>query len=197
MKKVLPFIRDSTIAGIFVLVPILVMVFLFEKVWRVLHPFVARSMARLGLEHPAVLLVLTAVALIAGCFLLGVLLRFPMVTGIRGWFEESLLRFIPGYQYFRMILGERLGVEKGDFVAILAEIDGWQPALLVEEIPDGRCVVYIPGVPDTTSGSVHVVSADAIRHLDAPLATVMKSVRFYGRGLGPIAGRVTTPNQKL
>lgn len=187
MNKLGAFLRQTFLSGVFLLIPALIFVVLFGKVWRILKPPVTRIMAGLGLEHPAVALVVTTILIIVLCFAAGLVVRFAFVKNIRGWLEENVLRFIPGYQYFRMMFGEQLGSYSENSVAVLVEFDGWQPAILVEEMADGRVVAFIPGVPDTTHGSVHIVPADQVRRLDAPVPAVMRTLRFYGSGIGEIA----------
>jgi hypothetical protein len=115
-------------------------------------------------------------------------MRLPVFRALREAIERNLLRFIPGSEYAKVVLAEKLGAERGSHApTVLVEIDGWQPAILVEETADGRCVVYVPGAPGATSGSVHIMDAASVRRLDAPLSAILKSLRFYGRGLGRIA----------
>jgi uncharacterized membrane protein len=202
MRRFLVYVRQTTIAGLLLLVPFLVILLLFEKLHVKLRPFVHRMSEPLGLHGvvaSVVVWVLTVLVLGAICFAAGLVLRLPVLKAARDWLENNLLRFIPGYEYFRMLLAEKLGSEDdAHSQMVLVEIDGWQPAMLIEQIADGRCVVYVPGAPNAADGSVHILPGESVRNLDAPLSAVMKSLRFYGRGLGQIAGKAAlAANQKL
>jgi uncharacterized membrane protein len=184
------YLRQTAIAGVFLLIPFLVLYVLFEKVYTRVHPVVHRAAVRLGWERilgSMTVSILSILALLLLCFAAGLLVRLPAFAAFRNWIENSLLRFLPGYDYVKMILAEKLGAEQdAKAEMVLAEIDGWQPAMLVERTPDGLCVVYVPGAPHAADGSIHVVAAESVRRLDAPMSAVLKSLRFYGRGMGEI-----------
>ena len=57
-----------------------------------------------------------------------------------------------------------------------------QYALVVEQLPDGRAVVFVPSVPAATLGQLHVVSMDDVTLLDVPVQDLLNAVTQWGAG---------------
>jgi len=53
----------------------------------------------------------------------------------------------------------------------------------VQELPDGRSMVYIPSAPNTWSGVTQILPADQITYLDTPMMSVMELTERYGFGV--------------
>lgn len=66
---------------------------------------------------------------------------------------------------------------------IIAKLDDQsQLAFEVEHVDAGTVVVYVPGAPDSRSGSVVYLKPDRVEPLDITFAEVTKSLRQFGRG---------------
>ena len=56
---------------------------------------------------------------------------------------------------------------------------------LVDRLPDGRRVIYLPGAPDPRAGSVMVMDADRVEPVQTTFVRATAALRALGRGLGP------------
>lgn len=77
-----------------------------------------------------------------------------------------------------------IGFEENSTIpTVLARIeDAWQYGFLVEEIEGDQYVVYIPGAPNPTSGSVYILEKSRIKVTNIPLKDTMKTLRGLGAG---------------
>ena len=57
-------------------------------------------------------------------------------------------------------------------------------AFIVDELPNGDCVIFIPLAPTPTIGNVIVASKDKFERLDVPLVSVVNSLTLWGIGSG-------------
>jgi uncharacterized membrane protein len=66
----------------------------------------------------------------------------------------------------------------------LASIEeGHCPALVMDELADGRLVVFVPGSPAPMSGALYIFTPDRVTYLDVPLMPFMKALSSWGLGL--------------
>jgi hypothetical protein len=184
MANVFKRLRALMAAGVFILLPTTVLLLVLAKGYSMIHPVMLKLALALGFD-----------SLIGGRFvvIMGILLLFLLAGSLVGltqgvgskWLERNILHFIPGYAYIRMRLDDMLAAESGkQHEAILARIDdGWSPGMLVERGADGRCVVFMPDVPQGNSGSVYIMEPDQVKVLNVPFSELNDSVRNYGKGL--------------
>jgi hypothetical protein len=55
-------------------------------------------------------------------------------------------------------------------------------AFVMEELADGRCVVFVPGSPKPSNGSVHIYPRECVRLIDASHVQVADCVSHWGIG---------------
>jgi uncharacterized membrane protein len=60
-----------------------------------------------------------------------------------------------------------------------------QLAFEVDQLADGRRVVYIPSAPDPRAGTVLVMDKNRVEHLPMTFVAAISSFRALGRGVGP------------
>jgi hypothetical protein len=110
-----------------------------------------------------------------------------MASLFRQQIESTLQRFIPHYDYYRAIVEQRLNLNKADTpsrpTVLVRQMGGWQPGVLVETHPSGEQVVFLPGSPKTTDGTVLVVGPDDVRFLDKPESVLNEVLLKNGAGL--------------
>jgi uncharacterized membrane protein len=178
----------NVFAGLFLMLPISVIIMIVLKVYGMLFAPVRAFALELGIERPFLVQLLLIFILLMICFVAGLLMHASAVSKFRDRLESGVLRFVPGYEFVRMRLAMMMGKDESALErAILVRIDdGWSPAMLIEEGPDGKCTVFIPDVPKSNSGSVYLVEPDQVRHLNVKFKDLDIAIRNYGRGLGKI-----------
>lgn len=185
MQRAFHRLRDTLIAGMFLLLPVVVLVVVLVRVYQVVHPLLVKLVGAFGIHDLFGVRIMIIVVIMVICLLAGLLVRSPRVVHWREWLEDNVLRTLPGYEYMRMRIMETLGKDNvaTDRAVLVRTGDGWVPAMLVERAADGRCVIFTPDVPQCNTGSVLIVEAGDVMALNVPYARLNKSVRNYGKGL--------------
>jgi uncharacterized membrane protein len=76
---------------------------------------------------------------------------------------------------------------KKRITAALAELDGaLVPALVVEELADGRYVVFVPAAPSPSQGAVYILTRERVHLIDAGVSQLTKCVARWGVGAGEL-----------
>jgi len=51
----------------------------------------------------------------------------------------------------------------------------------MDKLDDGRCVVFVPGVPRALVGSLHIIVADRVQMLEMSIPAALDVIRGYPR----------------
>ena len=136
--------------------------------------------------HP----VLVAVVLLALlCLGIGLLVRTAAGRVTRRVLERRVFEQIPGYRLAKAFTGDGPLAEQGGRAlrpALAAIEDGQCPALVMDELADGRLVVFVPASPAPMSGAVYVFSPDKVTYLNVPVLPFLKVISSWGLGLREI-----------
>jgi uncharacterized membrane protein len=138
------------------------------------------------LGHPVLAAVVLLVLL---CYVFGLLLRSATARAGRRVLERRIFEQVPGYRLVKAFAGDGPLAEHGGRAmrpALAAIEEGQCPALVMDELADGRLVVFVPGTPAPMSGALYVFTPDKVTYLDVPLLTFMKVVSSWGLGLREI-----------
>jgi uncharacterized membrane protein len=183
------FAKTTVIGGLVFVVPLFVLVWLGAKALKLLRRVAEPLAALLPLDR--VIGVLAADALVVAlliivCFIGGLLARVSSAYHFVKRAESGVLWRIPGYGFIRA-LTETL--DKNTAASTMRPVlihfdDAAQLAFEVDQLPDGRRVVYIPSSPDPRAGSVMVMDADRVEPLPLTFMAALRDLRALGRGLG-------------
>ena len=185
MRNLLRFLRTTVVGGLLFLVPLVVLGAIVERALRIAHRVSDPLANRLFPDaRPSVLLASAALLLALFCFLAGLLAMAGPARRMIAWLESGLLAKIPGYLLLKAAGQSALGVEsQSQYPVVLARIeDAWQFGFIVERLPDEHFAVYVPGAPNTMSGSVYFMSAERVRPTEIPMHHAMKCLRGMGAG---------------
>ena len=175
-----PFLR-AAIDGLMVVVPIGAIVLL---VLGILHALRDATAPLAGpFVHPMIIGVLLFIVI---CLAVGYVVRSAIGRAVRQALEAALFEKIPGYRLFKAFAGD--GPLAGDDEkpmrpAIVSLDDAQCPALVMDELPDGRLIVFLPGSPTSMSGALQIMTADRVTLLDVPLLPFLKAIASWGLGL--------------
>ncbi|HMC97579.1 MAG TPA: hypothetical protein VKG92_08005 [Flavobacteriales bacterium] len=182
--------RTTLLAGLFVLLPLFVIVWVLKKIRSALQGPVQTLAETTGVQHVFgvfTITILTLLALVLVTYLAGLFLRAGTVGRFSGWLEENMMRYVPGYGRVRQMLKAHLGtVDDGPAPqpALFDAGNGHQPAVLLEELSGGRCVIFLPGVPDPESGGTLLTDRANVHVLKTTMAEFNACIRNFGEGLG-------------
>lgn len=191
------FVRTTVLGGIVFLVPLAVLVLLAVKSAGVLRRL-AQPVARV-LPVQSALGFLTAdlvviLALLLACFLAGLLAHVSLAQRLITKAETSVLWHVPGYGLVKALTdsvdtGASLPMQR-TMRPILAHFDDYtQLAFEVDQLDDGRRIVYLPSAPEPRAGTVLVLDAARVEPLPLSFLAAMDGLRKLGHGLGPALRR--------
>ena len=180
------FLKSVVVGGFFVILPLVVVLFFASEAVQTLMELVEPVADLLPFGKTANLL-LAGAAVALGCLLLcfaaGVLVRTRWGAALVDWLERALLEKVPMYSTIRS-LGRQVAGEASDrFVP--AEVDlfgarGRVLAMIVERLPDGRLLTFVPTAPTSTVGQLHLVWPEQVRELDVSLADFAGCIGQWG-----------------
>jgi uncharacterized membrane protein len=190
------FLRDTLIQGLFVFLPIGVLVFILERAFSLIQALSTTLGGKLleghwlGIPLP----VLTAIALlILIVFVLGLFSGAGGNLASDSWLERNLLQYIPGYSTLRATALATFGqgAEGALQPAVLRREEGVEElVLIVEELPGDRYTLFLPESPSPTTGTLLIVKRELVEPLDGKLLKTLQAFRHMGLGAGNIAERI-------
>lgn len=186
-------IRRAFFEGAMVVVPlgaiVLLIIGIIHKLEEAADPLSGRYI------HPVVV----AIVLLLALFLVvGLAVRSAMGRWARAGLESLLFERIPGYRLAKAFVGEGMPLARGGrrIRTALASIEeGHCPALVMDELADGRLLVFVPGSPAPMSGAIYIFTPDRITYLDVPLLPFLKSISSWGLGLPEMLRAQDAPHQ--
>jgi uncharacterized membrane protein len=174
-------VRRALLDGVLVVLPIGAIVLLVLNIVAKLRQAADPLSDRFA--HPAIAAV---AALVLLCLVIGFLIRSAAGQWTRHVLETLLFEKVPGYRLVKAFAGEAPQVEGSGRAmrpALAAIEEGQCPALVMDEFADGRLLVFVPGSPVPTSGSIYIFTPDKVTLLDVPLFTFVKAISSWGLGL--------------
>lgn len=188
MGKFYQFLKSTFIGGLLVLVPLGLLAFIVLKSIEVAHAAIEPVFTMLPFKSVGgvSLAVLAAVlVLLLACFLAGLLAQVALTRRLMDSIEQLILARIPGYALMKSVGENLVGMEgKAGRTTLLVTRDvSWQVGFLMDTLPDGRKVVFLPDVPNVMTGSLHIFASDQVEELSMPIATALGILGQLGVGL--------------
>ena len=187
MKTVASLFKTTVIGGLVFLIPLVLLVVVFGKAFNIIKTVSMPVVNLISAEKfagyaVADLLAITALLLIA--LLTGFLARSSLFDGFYQKLDAIILQVIPGYSYIKGMTGSLSDTDAEKTLKPVAVIqdDMVQIGYEVERLPDNWVAVFLPGAPDTRSGSVGYFTDDRIRRLDTNFAGLASCLKTLGRG---------------
>jgi len=177
-------LRRALLEGAMVVVPlgavVLLVIGIVRKLQEAADPLTGHYL------HPLIV----AVALLLLLFVVvGLAVRSAVGRWARQALETLLFERIPGYRLAKAFVGESLPMaHEGRAIrpALAATDDCQYPVLVMDELADGRLLVFVPGSPAPMSGAVQIFTPERVTYLDVPVLPFMKAISSWGLGLKEI-----------
>lgn len=188
MSKLFSSATATAFAGLIVLLPLAILVIAGLEVYALLEETAA--FARLELPFPAIVNALIYIFLVlsvifAICLLVGVLLKTRAGKQFGKFVETSISEKIPLLSLIRNLTMNIAGKGSGQFTPVEADLTGSGTsvlAMLMETLPDGRKVIFVPSAPAVTLGTIQLVPADRVKELNVSTASLAGVVSQWGAG---------------
>lgn len=189
-RRVLGFFKATFIGGLFVLVPIVLLLVVIGKAVEVVYSALRPAVELMPFDSiggVSIALLLGFGIVITLCFLAGLGAKVTITKRFVRWIEGWLLSNLPGYSLMKGVGESLVGVGgAADRQAVLARFESsWMVAFVMDRLANGRVVVFVPGVPNALSGTLHVMEADRIEPLGIPIRTVLDFLNRLGVDAAP------------
>ena len=189
-NKVVPFLVSTTLGGLLLLIPLALLGFVIYIAYDIL----VQVRQATGLDLPfsdavdgLIIGVGAIVAVLITCFAIGLILRTSVGNALERKYDALLEKYLPVVGMLRNLVMQIVGSNEQVLKLKPAEVslhgsDSRQYALVVEELPDGRVVVFVPTVPAATIGQIYVLPMSSVELLDAPVQDLLNAVTQWGAG---------------
>jgi uncharacterized membrane protein len=195
MKRLAAFLKATTLGGLFVVLPLIVIFGLLAKAVMGVHGVAQSLMAKLAGEgseaaHFPIIFAILIVVGISFAFGLALTSRRGQASG--SWLEGKVLFRIPGYAALRAIVGglanaSNEGVVKSGLLTVDPGIECF--VLVIEDHGGDYLTVYIPGSPNPGSGNVQVVRRHLVRMLNVRMTDITAVQQQFGMGSAKVLAK--------
>lgn len=189
MGQVFQFLKSTIIGGLLVLVPLGLLAGIVAKSIAVARDAIEPALAMLpfktvGGVSLAVLVAMLGLLLV--CFLAGLLAQMALTRRLVDSVEQMILSKIPGYALMKSVGENFVGVEEtaGRCTLLVKLETSWQIGFLMDTLPDGRKVVFLPDAPNVMVGRLHIFAPEQVEEIMLPISTALKALGGLGIGLG-------------
>jgi uncharacterized membrane protein len=192
MNKLFSAATATAFAGLLIVIPMAILLLVGLEIYFLLEDTAA--FARLELPFPAFINALIYIAMLVIvsffiCLLVGLSLKTGLGQKFAQFFERSVADRIPLLSLIRNLTMNIAGKGTTQFTAVEADLAGNGTsvlAMLMETLPDGRQVIFVPGAPAVTLGTIYLVPAERVTHLSASSAALAGVVSQWGAGASDI-----------
>jgi uncharacterized membrane protein len=181
------FLKSTTVGGLVILVPVIVLAGIIAWALDIALGFISplfqwlpdKSVGGVSLTAAA-----TLGGLIAICFCAGLVAETAIVRYL-GERADRLALFVPGYALMKSVGASFIGIQsKHPVRTVLVRFeDSWQLGFLMDELRDGRRVVFIPIAPRALAGNLHIVAPDRVQVLTMSVSAALDAIGRIGVGL--------------
>jgi uncharacterized membrane protein len=187
MKTIVSLVKTTAIGGLVFLLPLVLLVVVVGKAFNIVRT-VSMPLANLisadRFAGYAVADLLALTILLVVSLLAGTLATSPAFDRFYKKIDAIILQVFPGYSWIKGMTGSLSDSEAEQSFKPVAVVqdDMVQIGYEVERLADGWVAVYLPGAPDTRSGSVAYFTDDRIVPLDSDFAGIASCLKTLGRG---------------
>jgi len=163
------FVKTTVIGGIVFLVPVIIVVAILGKAFELVL-LVAKPLDQLLLVDSiggvAVAILVALLMILIFCFIAGIIAQSGLAKKVYHALDNALLA-IPGYAIIKAYTDSMKTSEEEvrSFQPVLVHfVDNSQLGFEVERLENSRVVAYLPGAPNSWSGTVAYLARSALRN---------------------------------
>ena len=191
MKAIASLAKTTAIGGLVFLLPLVLLVVVFGKAFKIIKTVsmpVANLISAEKFAGYAVADLLALTMLLVVTLLAGIVARSPVFDRFYKKIDAVILQVFPGYSWIKGMTGSLSDSEAEQSLKSVAVIqdDTGQIGYEVERLADGWVAVFLPGAPNTRSGSVAYFTDDRIVPLDTNFAGIANCLKTLGSGSSKI-----------
>lgn len=181
------FVLTTVIGGVVFLIPVVFLGVIITKAAGFMMVIAKPMAAWLPIDTlggVALANIIAFAAVIAVCFLAGIVARHALAGAFVKNLESKVLVNVPGYMMVKTLVN---GFDE-------SKAEGLRPVALklgsaerigfeIQKLEDGRSMVYIPSVPSPWSGITQVLPPEQVTYLDVPISKVIEATENFGYGV--------------
>ena len=181
-------VKTTVVGGAVFLIPGFLAVWVLVKIFALLKQLANSLGPKLGIATVlggVVLDVVVIAAVVAICFLAGLIAQRATAQRMRNKVDNVLLGSFPGYAFVKGLAEniQQSEAAASSFIPVLVTMDDCsQVAFETDRIEGGAVAVYLPGAPNPWSGNVIFVRPDQVKTLPVSVPEALKILRTLGRG---------------
>ena len=201
MKALWQFLKTTLVGGALFLLPLIVTVYLVGKAFQFTANLVTPLAAALPVPRIAGLLVadiLAVAALVAVCFMAGLIARTDIGRRLGNLAERLILKKVPGFTLLKgMTRGdERLGTGSDVSVVMFETEGGHALGFMMERHASGVVTVFVPSAPTPLAGAILYLPEEKVKRLDVPVKSAVTTIMQLGVGSGRLLDHVVSPPER-
>lgn len=190
MNSKMIFVNNTLKAGIFFVIPIIIVLIIVLKTIGIITPVSNMIETFIDPQNKIPFLsTLISVLLILFIFFMGGILEnhFSGSKKIISWIENNVLSLLPAYQLIKGTTQQKIGLETAvNLKVVLVPTDGWVLAFQVEELANNEVLVFIPASPNPYEGNLNIFQKSEIRNTNLTpkdAYTILKKTGIETRGI--------------
>lgn len=177
--------RALIIGGLFLIIPIVVLIILGKHALAILAPLGRKIETGLGITSlfgEATVTIICLLLLLLFCYIAGMLLEIGLVSQWGRKMEEKLFLFVPSLQILKYrILGEE-DASKSSWTAILLhEENHYTLAFITNTLKEDFLSIFIPESPHMDSGEIRFMRREECVYTVISMKAAMNAVISFGR----------------
>jgi uncharacterized membrane protein len=187
MRGIYRFLKSTTIGGLVVLVPLVVLgaivVWAVQIALQVILP-VFEWLPDKMVGGVSLTVLAAVLGVVVSCFLAGLFAETAVIRLLRERAERLALS-VPGYALMKNVGASLVGIQsKHPAKTVLVRFEAsWQLGFLMETLPDCRHVVFIPGVPKALVGTLHIIAPERVQNMTMSVTAALDALGRLGVGL--------------
>lgn len=188
MPSVASKITAKAITGLVLLVPLAILFIAAVEVYDLLENIAA--FAALELPFPPIInalifVLLGALSVFSICYFIGLLIDTRVGQKFAKFVQNGIADKIPLLGLLRNLTMSLTGTGGKELQGAEVNLYGdgtCQLGILMETLPDGRCVIFIPGTPAITLGQTYILPSERVKLLGIPISLIANSLSQWGVG---------------
>ncbi len=194
MKRLVLFLKATTLGGLFVVLPLAVLILVATRVVLEIHAAAKTLIEKLAGEASGAAqfpILFSILAVVAVSFFVGLMMISRRAQSANSWFERKILFRLPGYAAMKAIVGGLAGANhEGALRSGVLTVDpGIECFVLIVEDHGDRLTVFIPGSPNPGNGAVQIVRKDLVRPLNARITEIGTALQQWGHGSAKVLAK--------
>jgi hypothetical protein len=180
-------LKNTLVRGIALALPLSIVVYVVYRFFKIFEKAIAPIAKKFGVESILGELTLTffsVLLMVVIVFLLGLLMRLPIIANTRKHVEEWILKFIPSLNHLKLMAAEKLDLDHAATQwkpVLYLKGDQYAPAYLIEENAEWITLASVKS-PTTEPGGMMIYKKAVITYKEITMKQMAEYNKAFGKG---------------